>query len=160
MTVEINIEDARWESAGLAELAEAAVAATLAHLGLEDEAWEVSLLATSDAAIAELNRDFRDKPQATNVLSWPSAERGATDEGAHPEKPSGDLELGDIALAFETCQREAAERNRPFVQHILHLIVHGLLHLLGYDHVRDGDGDLMESLETAILSMLGVPDPY
>ena len=160
MTVEINIEDGRWEGAGLAGLAERAVAATLVHLGLEPEAWEVSLLATSDAAIAELNRDFRGKPQATNVLSWPSAERGAAQEGAHPERPNGDPELGDIALAFETCQREAAEQNLPFEQHIIHLIVHGVLHLLGYDHLRDRDGDLMESLETAILSTLGVPDPY
>ena len=160
MTVEVIIEDERWEKAGLGVLATQAVTATFSHLGLKADDWDVSLLGCDDARIAVLNGDFRDKPQATNVLSWPSAERGAENEGQTPELPSGDPELGDIALAFDTCQREAAEFGRTQEHHILHLIVHGLLHLLGYDHERDGDGDLMESLETAILAGLGVPNPY
>lgn len=160
MVIEVNIEDARWRDAGLEELAARAVDTTLVHLGLDPTDWEVSLLGCDDAMIATLNGDFRDKPQATNVLSWPSAERAAEVEGAQPPPPVGDPELGDIALAYETCQREAAEQNLPFEHHATHLIVHGMLHLLGYDHLREGDGDLMESLETAILYRLGVPNPY
>lgn len=160
MTVEVIIEDARWEAVGLVALATQATEASLQHLGLTPDDWEVSLLGCDDARIAALNGDFREKPQPTNVLSWPSAERGALVEGERPASPIGDSDLGDIAIAYETCQQEAAERNIPVEQHILHLIVHGMLHLLGYDHQRDGDGDLMESLETAILYTLGVPDPY
>ena len=114
----------------------------------------------NDARIAELNSTFRGKSNATNVLSWPSEERGAHIAGTAPEPPSGDPELGDIALAFETCQKEAIEQGKSAEQHYLHLIVHGVLHLLGYDHEREGDGDLMESVEIAILAELGVSDPY
>lgn len=160
MAVEVIIEDSRWEAAGIVPLAERACDATLRHVGLVPTMWEVSLLACDDARVATLNAAFRGKPQPTNVLSWPSAERGADADGAVPLAPEGDPELGDIALAYETCEREAAEQNKLFEQHILHLIVHGMLHLLGYDHVRNGDGDLMESTETAILQSLGVPDPY
>ena len=160
MTVDVVIEDPRWEAAGLEALAERAVSATLTHLGLDPEAWEVVVLGADDARLAELNDAFRGKAQPTNVLSWPSGERGAETPGTDPEPPSGDPELGDIALGWETCAREAADQGKPPEQHFLHLIVHGVLHLLGYDHVRDGDGDLMESHETAILAMLGVPDPY
>jgi probable rRNA maturation factor len=77
-----------------------------------------------------------------------------------PPDPEDGPELGDIALAFETCAREAAEAGIPFENHVLHLVVHGTLHLLGYDHVRDADGDLMERTEVEILASLGVPDPY
>lgn len=160
MTVDVVIEDPRWEAAGLEALAERAVSATLTHLGLDPEAWEVVVLGADDARLAELNAAFRGKAQPTNVLSWPSGERGAEAPGTDPEPPSGDPELGDIALGWETCAREAADQGKPPEQHFLHLIVHGVLHLLGYDHVLDGDGDLMESHETAILAMLGVPDPY
>lgn len=159
MTVEVIIEDARWETVGLDSLATRATDAALTHLGMDPNAWEVSLLGCDDARIAALNRDFRDKGQPTNVLSWPSEERAATAAGQHPHPPQ-ESELGDIAMAYETCRREAAEMERPHDHHIQHLIVHGLLHLLGYDHVRDGDGDLMESLETEILAKIGVPDPY
>ncbi len=158
--MDVVIEDQRWQDAGLPGLAERAVSATLAHLGLDPTDWDVTVLGADDTRIAGLNADFRGKPQATNVLSWPSAERGAETAGATPDAPSGDPELGDLALAFETCQREAAEQEKPPEQHFLHLIVHGVLHLLGYDHIRDADGDLMESHEIAILAELGVPNPY
>lgn len=160
MSVDVIIEDSRWEEARLEPLAERAVAATLAHLELDPEAWEVTVLGCDDARIAALNADFRGRPAPTNVLSWPSAERGAAVEGAAPLPPEGDPELGDIALAFETCEREAAGQGKPMHQHVLHLVVHGVLHLLGYDHLREGDGDLMESVEIAILAQLGVPNPY
>lgn len=160
MSVDVVIEDPRWEEAGLELLAERAVAGTLAHLGLDPGAWEVVVMGCGDARIAELNADFRGKPQPTNVLSWPSEDRAAEAEGAPPAAPEGGPELGDIAIAYETCRREAQDGGKPLVDHALHLIVHGTLHLLGYDHVRDGDGDLMEAAEIAILGKLGVPDPY
>jgi probable rRNA maturation factor len=78
-----------------------------------------------------------------------------------PPNPVGPPEeLGDIALAWETCAREAAEADKPVEHHVAHLLVHGLLHLLGFDHETDPDAELMEELETRILARLGVPDPY
>ncbi|SFA86901.1 probable rRNA maturation factor [Poseidonocella pacifica] len=161
MIVETMIEDARWEEVALETLAESSVAATLAHLGLGHD-WEVSLLACDDARIASLNGDFRKKPQPTNVLSWPSEERGAEDDGAEPAPPDpdGDTELGDIAIAWETCVREAEVGDKPLSDHVTHLLVHATLHLLGYDHTRNADAALMEGLEREILGKMGLPDPY
>lgn len=161
MTVDVLIEDDRWTEAGIEPLAPIAVAATLTRLGLEPDAWEVSLLACDDARIAELNTTFRDKPTATNVLSWPSEERGADAPGGLPPPPDpGDPELGDIAIAYETCKAEAEAAGLKLADHVTHLIVHGTLHLLGYDHIDDADAALMEGLETEILATLGVSDPY
>jgi len=157
--VDAVLEDARWHEAGLPALAEGAARAALARLGLDPAAHEIGLLACDDARIAALNGDFRGKPAATNVLSWPSDERGAARDGAPPAAPDG-AELGDIAIAWETCAREAAAQGKPFADHVAHLIVHATLHLLGYDHTRPGDAALMEGLEVEILAQLGVADPY
>ncbi len=158
------IEDSRWETIALTDLARRATAATLTRLGLDPQSWDITLLACDDARIAELNTEFRDKPQPTNVLSWPSEERGAADPGALPDPPApdrmGDCELGDIAIAFDTCLREAESAGKPLPDHVTHLVVHGVLHLLGFDHIRDQDATLMEALETEILGRLGIPDPY
>ncbi len=159
------IEDDCWEKAGLEDLAETAARAALVHLGLDPEGFEIAVLACDDARIAELNAEFREKPTPTNVLSWPSEERGAEVEGQAPELPEGEdgpfaTELGDLAIAFETCAREAQEAGKTMADHVTHLIVHGTLHLLGYDHLRDGDATLMENLETEILGKMGIADPY
>ena len=154
MTVEILIEDKRW--AQLEALAVPAVGAVLRHLNVEGG---VALLGCDDARIAVLNGDFRKKPQPTNVLSWPSEERASDEPGGRP-KPPADPELGDIAIAYETCAREAAEQGKSFEAHVSHLIVHGTLHLLGYDHETDADAALMEGLEVEILGNLGISDPY
>lgn len=163
MSVDTVIEDPRWEAFGLTGLAEAAVSAVLAHLGYED-ACEVVVMGCSDARIAELNADFRGKPQPTNVLSWPSEERGAGVAGDMPDSPEagamGGTELGDIAIAYETCEREAADAGKPMRDHCLHLLVHGSLHLLGFDHERDPDATLMEGIESEILGKMGLADPY
>ena len=163
--VDALIEDARWEAFGLTALAEEASRATLSALRLPVEGFEISLLGCSDARIAELNADFRGKPQPTNVLSWPSDERAAALDGAPPHRPSPGTaampeELGDIAIAWETCLREAAEQGRDTKAHVTHLLVHGTLHLLGYDHVRDKDAALMEGHEVRILAAMGLDDPY
>lgn len=163
--VETLTEDPRWEAFGLDTMADRAVHAVLDDQGLPAVGFLVSLLGCSDARIAELNADFRGKPQPTNVLSWPSEERGAEADGGVPAAPDAGTiempeELGDIAIAWETCAREAADQGKPMADHVAHLLVHGLLHLLGYDHLRDGDAALMEAAEVRILAKLGLADPY
>lgn len=160
LSVDIIIEDTRW--ANLLPLAQRACDGALAGMGLDPSAFEISLLACDDPRIAALNADFRQKGRATNVLSWPSEERGAVVEGDMPIPPRLpiDAELGDIAISFDSCAREAADAKIPFEHHVTHLIVHGTLHLLGFDHVRDGDATLMEGLEVEILSKLDIADPY
>ena len=163
--VETVIEDARWGAFGLAPLSERGARATLVRLGLPARGFQISLMGCDDARIASLNADFRGKPVPTNVLSWPSEERAAEFVGEappHPDPgPADDPEsLGDIAIAWDTCAREAEAQGKPMADHVTHLIVHGVLHLLGYDHVEAEDAALMEGLEVEILASLGVSDPY
>jgi probable rRNA maturation factor len=134
---------------------EAALAAACPRLG---EAG-ISLLLTDDQSQQALNKEWRGHDKPTNVLSFPATE---TREGEtpQPEFVGVPLELGDIALAFETCAREAAEQDKPLAHHVEHLVVHGVLHLLGYDHLEDDQAERMERLETRILAGLDVPDPY
>lgn len=160
--VDVVLEAEVWDQTDLWSLAKAAIAQTLSHQKL-DSNWEVVVMGCDDARIAELNTEFRDKSLATNVLSWPAQDL-AVGEGKAPKRPEpdafGEAALGDIALAFETCLREAEAANLPFEQHLTHLIVHGTLHLLGYDHISDTDAGLMEGVEVEILAQLGQPDPY
>lgn len=162
MTLDLTLEDPRWTI--LPPLADRAISATLAQMGLDPELCEISLLGCDDARIAALNAEFREKPSPTNVLSWPAEDLAAETPGGTPLAPepdfTGAVPLGDIAIAFDTCQREADAAGKPIADHVTHLIVHGLLHLLGYDHIRDEDATLMEGLETRILGNLGIDDPY
>ncbi len=163
--VDIVIEDARWEALGLEALADRACAAALAGLGLAAAGFSVVVMGCDDARIAVLNADFRGKPAPTNVLSWPSEERAAEVFGDLPEPPQSGtpddpVELGDIAIAYDTCAREAAAQGKAMADHVTHLLVHGLLHCLGYDHVDDEDAAVMEATEARILASLGVSDPY
>lgn len=141
--IDIEIEATAWTDAlpHVEALARAAAEATL------EDAADLAVLLTDDAAVRELNASFRDKDAPTNVLAFPAA--------ANPEN-----HLGDIALAFGTCAREAAEQGKPLAHHLQHLVVHGVLHLLGYDHIGDDEAQAMERLECAVLFGLGVPDPY
>ncbi len=158
------MEDSRWEALDLEALSRSALLTTCEVLSLDPAIIEVSLLACDDARIAELNADHRAKPVPTNVLSWPAEDLAAEASGGRPAPPApgpdGALALGDIAIAFETCAREAAEMGKTMPNHVLHLLVHGSLHLLGYDHVEDPDADLMQGLETEILGKMGLDDPY
>lgn len=164
MIVDLVLEDERWLEHGLQGLADRACVATLRHLGFDPAVCEVNLLACDDTRIAALNSGFRGKETPTNVLSWPAAALGAETDGDQPLRPepdiTGEIALGDIALAFDTCAREAAEAGKSLPDHASHLVVHGLLHLLGYDHERDADATLMERLETEILGTMGIDDPY
>ena len=163
MPVEVNAEDARWGD--LSALAETAVAATLRHLGHDPAGYEVSVLACDDARMRALNAQFRGQDRPTNVLSWPAEDLSAETDGMPPAPPPpGDPdmpeELGDIALAWETCQREAEAQAKRLPDHVTHLLVHSVLHLLGHDHMRPGDAHLMEETEIAILAQMGIADPY
>lgn len=163
--VETLIEDDRWTALDLAALGERAGLAALTAAGLQPQGYALCLMACDDARIAMLNGQFRGKPAPTNVLSWPSEDRASEVFGDPPPPPeAGDaddpLHLGDVALAFDTCTREAHEQGKPLSDHACHLIVHGVLHLLGYDHEDDEDAALMERIEISALATLGIATPY
>ncbi len=123
-------------------------------------ATELSIVLAEDAFVRELNLKYRDQPKPTNVLSFPVFEGGAIQEALGAlDTP---LLLGDVVLAFETCMLEAQAIGSPesFADHTRHLLVHGILHLLGYDHNEDRDASQMETREAKILAELGVADPY
>ncbi len=156
-TVDTVIEDERWEAAGLAALAERAASAALRAVGRDPGMHEISLLGCDDARIAVLNREFRNRETATNVLSWPAF------DGAVPEPDADEAEplfLGDLAISYDTCRAEADTAGLPFASHVSHLVVHGILHLLGHDHIEDSEAEEMEALEVKILVTLDIPNPY
>ena len=106
-----------------------------------------------DAALRELNREFRGQDKPTNVLSFPAEEK--------PQSGAPMVLLGDVVLAYETVAREARTQGKSLAEHAAHMVVHGVLHLLGFDHERGGsEAERMEALETQILAKLGVPNPY
>jgi probable rRNA maturation factor len=136
----------------------AARAAGEAEPLLASERLIASILFTSDEEVHILNHEWRGRDTPTNVLSFPMLTREELDS-LGPDGPP--VMLGDIALAYETCAREAADKCVPLEHHAAHLIVHGLLHLAGHDHVEsDAQADAMEALEIAILAKLAIPDPY
>ena len=115
---------------------------------------ELSFVLGDDALLQQLNRDFRGKNKPTNVLSFPALCPG--DEGLG----SPVLPLGDVAIAYETMASEAREQGKTLSAHLSHLVVHGVLHLLGYDHISKAQANDMETLETAVLARFGLSDPY
>jgi len=128
-----------------------AAMAALAAAGASDPG-EVTIRLSDDPVVRQLNRDFRGKDKPTNVLSFPMSDGAGPDGVPAP--------LGDIVIAYGTVAREAAEQGKSIEQHLLHLVVHGVLHLLGYDHERPAAARKMESLETRILASFGIADPY
>jgi probable rRNA maturation factor len=144
-----------------AELARASARAALAQaIGPDAQAMppveriELGIVLTDDCEQRELNRSWRGIDRPTNVLAFPGWEPGAALADSAP------LLLGDVVLAHETLAREAETQGKPLADHFRHLVIHGVLHLLGYDHVSDAEARLMETLETSILAGLGVADPY
>jgi probable rRNA maturation factor len=119
---------------------------------------EIGVLLADDAAVRRLNADHRGEDGATDVLSFSTFEHILEDAPCH--LPPGPIPLGDVVLALETVHAEAAAEGKPFADHVSHLLVHGCLHLLGYDHESAEDAARMEGLERAVLEQLGIPDPY
>jgi probable rRNA maturation factor len=144
--IDVEIEAQAWREA-LAEAEVLTVRAAEAALDVVSRQGDVAVLLTDDEAVRDLNARFRGKDEPTNVLSFPAA-----------DNPQG--MLGDVALAFETCAREAAEQGKTLAAHLQHLVAHGVLHLVGYEHDVDADAEIMEALERRILAALGVADPY
>lgn len=155
MTVryDVAINADGWQSEhSLRMLVDRVLEATLHVLEFDDVDSELSLVFTDDANIRTINSKWRHIDKATNVLSFPAF-------SIQPGQRPGPI-LGDIVIARETVQREAQEENKSFDDHLSHLIVHGLLHLTGYDHQNDEEAKQMESLERKILASLGISDPY
>ena len=116
---------------------------------------ELTVTLTNDKSIKILNRDYREKDKPTNVLSFPM-----WNNMAEIPNGAGEIPLGDIIIAFETIKREAIEQEKTLADHFTHMLIHGFLHLLGYDHIKEGDAELMESLEIKILKKLSISNPY
>ena len=151
--IDMAVEDGDWPPEDmLYELSKRAVAGAMAVVTDIEEGQTVSLLFTDDEEIRDLNARFRNKDKPTNVLSFPGPE-GSQIPGIPPH-------LGDIALAYETIIREAESEGKSFEHHLIHLIVHGFLHLAGYDHEDAEEADEMEGLERLILQGLAISDPY
>jgi len=145
--IEVTVEVAAWRGIDLRPLRRAARLALARGRSDRTHDVEMTLLLSDDARLRALNAGFRGKDTPTNVLAFPAVQNA---EGY----------LGDVAIAFGTAEREALAAGKPLAAHAAHLAVHGVLHLLGYDHVHAGDARIMEPLETEILSELGIPDPY
>lgn len=151
-------DDVDWS--GQASFAVAAAIALTPHAMLVDAAplVEVAIRLSNDAEVRSLNRDFRGKDRPTNVLSFPQFQPDLLAALANGD--DGEILLGDIILARETCAREAAEKQISLADHALHLIVHGTFHLIGYDHQDDDSAAAMEALEVKALASLGLANPY
>jgi probable rRNA maturation factor len=151
--------DLDWTAIG-ARAAAAAISQTPhGELATADAVIEIAVRLTSDDEVHQLNRQYRDKDKPTNVLSFPMIEPDLIDVITQ-NSDDGEVLLGDIVLAHGVCAAEAADKGITVEQHATHLIVHGVLHLLGYDHQGDSEAEAMESMERAALETLGIPDPY
>jgi probable rRNA maturation factor len=154
MTVSIVVDDSGWDAIpDLEKLARRAANATLAAAYSGPRPAALAILFTGDAAITEINRRWRGKAKPTNVLSFPAP-------AGLPVLQGESAPLGDIVLGFDTVAREAREQDKPLPHHATHLIVHGVLHLLGHDHETKAEAEKMEALECTILKQLGIADPY
>lgn len=152
-----------WPEGGWAEVAGGAVNRTVLatpHAGLVslNAAIEVSIRFADNVEVQALNRQYRGKDKPTNVLSFPMVQPDLIETLANSD--DGEILLGDIILSHETCVTEAESRGVTLEAHATHLIVHGTLHLLGYDHMQNDEADHMESLERDIMAQLGLHDPY
>ena len=147
VTADIGVESELWSAHPQAEATvRAAIAAAAMHSTRDGE---VSILLSDDSAVRGLNRQWRKIDKPTNVLSFPA-----------PAMPGAQNHLGDIAIAYETLQRECEEEDRDFLHHLAHLTVHGFLHLIGHDHQTDAEADAMEAIESRVMIAMNMPDPW
>lgn len=144
--IDVEIEDEAW-ARDLPGAQALVVAAANAALAAAQREGAVVVLLTDDAGVQDLNSRFRGKDSATNVLSFPAP-------------PNPEDHLGDVALAHGVCVREAGQQGKTLAHHLQHLVAHGVLHLVGYDHETDDEAEDMEGLERVVMAGLGAPDPY
>ncbi|MEP2828597.1 rRNA maturation RNase YbeY [Parvibaculum sp.] len=157
LEIDVLREAGEWESGTEETVRRAAEHAFVVTRG--GDAAELCIVLADDELVAKLNKAYRGKDGPTNVLSFPAADMPDTGVPEEAFKRSVPL-LGDVVLARETIAREAAAQQKSFVSHLSHLTVHGVLHLLGHDHLEDAEAEDMEDLERDILEDLGIPDPY
>ncbi len=158
--IDLAIQDPSWEElTGIEDLLLTAAKTTLMMAVLprkcEDRPLEISLVLANDDLVRILNNEYRGKDKPTNVLSF-----AAMDENNMPDIQDGPLNIGDVILSYQTVEKEASEQDKFIQDHAAHMIVHGVLHLLGYDHEKDDDANVMESTEIRILEKLGIQNPY
>jgi len=154
LAVDVTVECPDWATLlpGAAAVAEETAIAAWRAAGADAADAELGILLTDDATVQRLNREHRGQDKPTNVLSFPMGDTIST--AGMPRM------LGDVVIAGGVVSREAAAQGKTVAAHVRHLVAHGVLHLIGYDHVSDRDADLMESLEAEILSGFALPDPY
>lgn len=163
LDVDVVRHDGAWTERGISDaMVELAAHAALASAPpMKTAHCEVTVVLTDDAEIRELNRTWRGKDEPTNVLSFPSGDMPDAAGAIDDDVPDGvPMLLGDIVIALETTAAEAAEKAIPLADHVSHLVVHGALHLLGFDHLNDKEAEQMEDLERQALASLGIADPY
>lgn len=159
--IDISVQDPVWEKLGdieaiINDAALKTLTSAIMPKFTRGKALEVSLVLANDDLVQVLNREYRDKDKPTNVLSFASLDGDDLEEEMLVEP----LNLGDVILSYQTIERECQEQGKFFLDHVRHLTVHGVLHLLGYDHQNDDEATDMETLEIRILEQLGVQNPY
>jgi len=158
LTIDITTEDENWVKLlpDSQNMVNKIVKSVLSRFEIKADEIELSVVLANDDFIQELNRDYRGKDRATNVLSFPSEELVPFEYGDLPPY----FVMGDIILAVETVKAEAIDQEKSFHDHFVHLMTHGILHLLGFDHIKNDEAEQMEGLEAEILAILGVDNPY
>ena len=162
MPVEVLIEEEAWNVQGLRRISLEAFREVMLYFEYDQSEFEVSILGCDDKKIKALNEGFLLKDSATNVLSWPARERRPEIAGTPPTRLDHtiDIFVGDIAISYETCWHEATKVGKNFALHVSHLLIHGMLHLMGFDHQNDADATVMEGIETEILGKMGMDVQY
>lgn len=166
MKVNIEFQDDRWKTLPLHKIAQDALTLVAKNILREKNSFEVSILASNDFEIRSLNNRFRRYNSATNILSWPEHEYYRSKPGGFPKIVSGSHYtnvrqfLGNLAISYDSCSIESKEANVTVEAHITHLLIHGCLHLVGFDHQNEPDALLMEGIEKKLLAFLGIKNPY
>ena len=166
MELHVLIEEKKWQEINLKKILLRVVEPALSFLSNLEPNYEIALLASNDKSISKLNLKYRNMGSATNILSWPEYNLKNVLPGKMPEKlpVSGHdnckISLGNLAVAYETCKSEANSIGISLENHMSHLLLHGFLHLVGFDHHNDLDAELMEGIEVKLLGGLGISNPY
>ena len=163
----VVFKDNRWKKLPLKKLAMDSLNLIADDVLQKNNDFEISILATNDSEVTYLNNNFRGYNRPTNILSWPERRYERKKPGLFPQLVStssfysdGSNFLGNLAVSFDRCSIEAQEENLAFEDHLYHLLIHGCLHLVGFDHENELDAELMEDIEKKLLSKLGIENPY